>query len=113
MEVVSLHLDRRGEDGPWVEFVIFAWNYTVAPEGHYEQATHSLIRFRCEHVTSNQFDEFNHQNVLDGLEFAQTDDGVTVRLWSIYGVGGSLSCSRVRVVDVLPATKDGQPAGEG
>jgi hypothetical protein len=115
MEVVSLHLDRRGADAPWIEFVVFAWNYTgcIAPEGHYEQSTHSLIRFRCERVTSNQFDDFNHQNVLDGLEFTQTDDGVTVRLPSIYGMGGSLSCERVRVVDVLPATKDGQPAGEG
>src|SRR5215212_2862951 len=110
MEVVSLHLDRRGEDAPCVEFVVFAWNYTgrIAPEGHYEQATHSLIRFRCESVTSNHFDHFNHQNVLDGLEFTQTDDGVAVRLPSIYGVGGSLICARVRVVDVVPATKDGR-----
>ena len=115
MEVVSLLLDRRGADGPWVEFVVFAWKYTgcIAPEGHYEQATHSLIRFRCERVTANQFDDFNHQNLLDGLDFTQGDDGVTVRLPSIYGVGGSLSCARVRVIEVVRARKDGQPAGEG
>lgn len=114
MEVVSLHFDRSGADAPWIGFVTFAWNYTgrIAPEGHYQQATHSLIRFRCEHVTSNQFDDFNHQNVLDGLEFTPTADGVAVRLPSICGVGGALSCASVRVVDVLPATKDGQPAGE-
>lgn len=114
MEVVSMHFDRRGEDAPWVEFVVFAWSYTgrLAPEGRYEQAKHSLIRFRCERVTSNQFDDFNHQNVLDGLEFTEVDDGVSVRLPSIYGVGGSLGCSRVRVIDVLPASKDGQPAAK-
>lgn len=115
MEVVSMHFDRRGEDAPWVEFVVFAWSYTgrIAPDGYYEKTTYSLIRFRCDRVTSNQVEDFNHQNVLDGLEFTQIDGGVSVRLPSIYGVGGSLSCSRVRVVEVLPATKDGQPAGEG
>ena len=115
MEVVSLNLDRGGADGPSVEFVVLAWNYTgrIAPEGHYEQATHSLIRFRCENVSSNHFDDFNHQNVLDDLEFTQTADGVEVCLPPIYGVGGSLICKRVRVVDVVPATRNGQPADKG
>ncbi len=115
MEVVSLKLDRRGENSPWIEFVVFAWSYTghIAPEGHYEQETHTLIRFRCEIVTSNQFDDFNHQNVLDSLEFYKLEDGVEVRLASIYGIGGSLRCKRVRVIEVVPATKDAQPAGEG
>ena len=117
MEVVSLHMDRRGADAPWIEFVVFAWTYTgrIAPQGHYEQALHSLIRFRCEGVASNQFDGFNHQNVLGELEFSRSggeNDGVTVRLRPIYGLGGTLTCSRVRVVDVVPATSDGQPASE-
>jgi hypothetical protein len=115
MEVVSVHMDRRGADAPWIEFVIFTWNYTgrIAPEGYYEQSKHSLIRFRCDRVTANQFDDFNHQNVLDGLEFRQEGESITVRLPSIYGVGGSMGCCRVSVVDVVPAGKDGQPVGEG
>ena len=115
MEVVSVHMDRQGADAPWIEIVILAWNYTggIAPQGHYEQAAHSLIRFRCERVTASQFDGFNHQNVLDGLEFAQTGKSVQVRLPSIYGIGGSLTCDSVRVVDVVPAGTDGEPAGEG
>ncbi len=112
MEVVSLHMDRQVTDAPWIEFVVFCWNYTgrVLPDGYYEQSTHSLVSFRCERVSSNRFDDFNHQNVLDGLEFTQEEQGVEIRLHSIYGVGGSLTCARVRVIDVVPATSDAQPA---
>jgi hypothetical protein len=118
MEVVSLHMDRHGPAGPSIEFVVFAWNYTgrIAPQGHYEQCTHSLIRFRCDRVRSNQFNDFNHQNVLDGLEFSLSADeskSVKVVLPSIYGLGGSFSCASVRVVDVAPATRDGQPVSDG
>jgi hypothetical protein len=111
MEVVSVQMDRRGPDRPWIEFVVFVWKYTgrVAPEGHYEQEAHSLIRFRCERVMSNQLEDFNHQNVPDGLNFTHTEKVVLVRPPSIYGVGGSITCARVRVVDVVPATRDGQP----
>jgi Immunity protein 50 len=108
MEVVSVQMDRRGPDAPWIELVILVWKYTgsLTPDGHYEQTKHSFIRFRCERVTANQFDDFNHQNVLDGLEFSQADGAIDVRLPSIYGVGGSVSCGRVRVIDVVPARPD-------
>jgi hypothetical protein len=55
---------------------------------------------------------FNHQNVLDGLNFVREDrDGVKwrVNFPSIYGLGGELVCESVRVVDVVPVTADGQP----
>jgi len=71
MEVVSLLMDRRGDNAPRIEFVVFVWTYTgrITQAGFYEQTKHSLIRFGCERVTTNRFDEFNHQNVLDGLKF--------------------------------------------
>ncbi len=115
MEVVSLRLDRGSSEGPSIEFVVFVWNHTgrIDPKGHYEQTLHSLIRFRCEHVTANHFEDFNHQNVLDGLEFSREeedgDESIKVRLPSIFGLGGSLSCGRVRVIDVVPADELGRP----
>ena len=113
MEVVSVHMDRRGPDGPSIEFVVFAWAYTgrVAADGHYEQHRHALIRFRCEQVGENHLEGFNHQNVLDGLVVApaEGDDAlVRVRLPAIFGVGGVIDCDRVRVFDVTPATPTGE-----
>jgi hypothetical protein len=115
MEIVSVHMERGGTDAPWIEIVIFVWGYTggVTPDGYYEQTKHSLVRFRCEQVVKNEFENFNHQNVLWNLEFSPTEDetqGVKVSLPSIYGFGGTLNCSRVRVMDVLPATREGRPA---
>jgi hypothetical protein len=117
MEIVSVHMERGGTDAPWMEIVIFVWGYTggVTPDGYYEQTKHSLVRFRCEQVAENQFENFNHQNVLIDLEFSHAEDerrGVIVSLPSIYGFGGTLNCSRVRVMDVVPATPDGRAAGD-
>lgn len=114
MEIVSVTMNRRGENGPSIEFIVFTWSYSgrLTPDGFYEQLNHSLVRFRCERVGQSQFDNFNHQNVLDGLEFFQTEDknfGVGVRLASIYGLGGELACGLVRVVDVVAANRQGQP----
>jgi hypothetical protein len=113
MEVVSIHMDRRGPEGPSIEFVIFAWAYTgrIAPEGYYEQHRHALIRFRCEQVSENHLDGFNHQNVLDGLAVVPADGGETlleVRLPSIFGVGGVIECGGFRVLDVTPASPTGE-----
>ena len=113
MEVVSIHMDRRGQEGPSIEFIVLAWTYTgrVTPEGYYEQHRHALIRFWCEHVSDNCLEGFNHQNVLDGLVVGPAEgDGALfrVRLPSSFGVGGFIECERVRVVDVTPATPTGQ-----
>jgi hypothetical protein len=115
MEVVSLHMERGGKNGPWLEFVVFVWAYTgrIAPSGCFEQTTHSLIRFRCDGVTVNQLEDFNYQNVLDGLHFSRNEDGesVSVDITANYGPTGALKCESVRVVEVIPATVDGLPPG--
>jgi hypothetical protein len=118
MEVVSIHMDRRGPEGPSIEFVICAWGYTgrVTPEGYYEQHRHALIRFRCEQVGESHLEGFNHQNVIDGLVVGHAEgDGasIRVRLPSIFGVGGVIECGRVRVVDVTSATPAGEPLVSG
>ena len=115
MEIVSVAFDRRGPAGPSAEFTIFAWSYTgrLAPEGHFEQQLHALIRFRCELVTGSTIEGFNNQNVLDGLDFAAADGSVRVSFPSIYGFGGFIVCARVEVLDVTRATPRGEREGEG
>ncbi len=115
MEVVSVTLDRRGPAAPSAAFTVFAWSYTgrLAPEGHFEQQRHALIQFCCEEVYGSELEGFNHQNVLDGLDFAVADGTVRVSFPSIFGIGGFIECARVKVLSVYHATLRGEPAGEG
>ena len=112
MEVVSLGMDRRGPDGPVLEFLVHVWKRTtrVTSDGHYERILHSLIRFRCARVDANEFEGFNFQNVLDGLSLSQLEGGgVRVELSTNYGLTGGFTCGEVRVIEVIPATPEGEP----
>jgi immunity protein 50 of polymorphic toxin system len=118
-EVVRLALDRSGTNGPTAEMLVHAWLMTdkVDERGYYVLEKHTLVRFVFERIASIELSEFNHQNVLFGLEVApETVDGepaFRVALDPSYGLGGSLVCGRVVVADVTPCDERGEPAGEG
>ena len=68
-EVVSLTLDRRGENGPTAELLVHTWAMTdkIDERGYYVLENHTLVRFMLEKVVSCEFSELNRQNVLFGL----------------------------------------------
>ena len=114
-EIVRISLDRTGLSGPTLEFTLFGWgwNGVVLPSGFYDRPLLSLIRFRCDGLEEDsEFGGFNHQNVLNGLHLEQSDALISVKLTSIFGVGGQFKCRYVTIVDVVAATEKGQPAGE-
>ncbi|MFN4329053.1 MAG: Imm50 family immunity protein [Limnobacter sp.] len=63
-----------------------------------------LIRFAFTDVQQLEVEDFNHQNVIDSLEFIReseaTDSRIRVELTSIYGFGATWFCSDARVVGV-------------
>lgn len=68
---------------------------------------HSIVHFRFEEVTDVEFDGFNHQNVLDCLEFTlvQTKEKMTtlgVELVHCFGLSGGFKALRARIVSVSP-----------
>ena len=76
-EVHRLVLDRtrRSPNGayvPAIELVVRGWNLIPDKEnnGLYKEKNDSVVHFLFEEVTDVEFDGFNHQNVLDCLEFA-------------------------------------------
>jgi len=112
-EVVRLTLDRRGENGPTAEMLVHAWLMTdkVDERGYYVLEKHTLVRFVFERLASCEVSDFNHQNVLFGLEVSpETVEGEAafrVTLDSSFGLGGSLLCGRVVVADVAPCDDHG------
>ena len=117
-EVVRIAFDRRGANGPIAEMLVHTWLTTnkVDDRGYYVREKHTLVRFLFERITSTELSDFNHQNVLFGLEvFPEMADGIPafrVTLDPSYGVGGSLVCGRVTVADVIPCDERGHAAGE-
>ena len=118
-EVARLVLDRRGANGPSAEMVVHTWLMTdkVDERGYYALERHTLVRFVFERITSIELSEFNHQNVLFGLEVAEEmvegERAFRVTLDSSYGLSGSLVCGQIVVADVSPCNELGEPAGEG
>ena len=118
-EVVRLVLDRRGANGPSADLVVHAWLKTdkVDDRGYYVREKHTLVRFFFERITAIELSEFNHQNVLFGLDVAEEmvegERAFRVTLDSSYGLSGSLVCGHIVIADVSPCNSHGEPAGEG
>ena len=118
-EVVRLILDRRSAQAPTAAMLVHAWLMTdkVDDRGYYVLEKHTLVRFLFERITSIELSEFNHQNVLVGLEIAEEmvdgERAFRVTLDSSYGLSGSLVCGQIVVADVSPCNERGEPAGEG
>jgi hypothetical protein len=114
-EVVRLSFDRRGDHRPTAEMLVHAWLMTdkVDDRGYYVLEKHTLVRFVFERLASCEIAEFNHQNVLFGLQVTpETVDGEAafrVTLDPSYGLTGSLVCGRVVVADVTPCDERGEP----
>jgi hypothetical protein len=117
-EVIRIGLDRHGTNGPTGEMLVHTWVMTNALDdrGHYVLEKHTLVRFVFEQIASCEFSDFNHQNVLFGLEVKrETVDGAAVycvTLDSSYGLHGRVVCSRLVVADVMPCDARGRLTGE-
>jgi hypothetical protein len=119
-EVHRLVLDRtrRSPNGayvPAIELVVRGWNVVPDDEnsGLYKEENDSVVHFLFEEVTDVEFDGFNHQNVLDCLEFAllQTEENTTnlgVELVHCYGLSGGFKALHARVLSVTPYLKPGR-----
>lgn len=60
-----------------------------------------LIEFLFTSLHRLSVEDFNHQNVINSIEFRQLEDQlVEVEIESIFGVGALIHCSHVEVVEV-------------
>jgi hypothetical protein len=120
-EVVSLHLDRKGEWGPSLTVAIHLSRTLDEKDdrGYFRQTDHTLVRLRFEGVVLESLSGINHQNVLQSLEIVDYADHpfeapldefpqrlevlkFRVFLHHCYGLSGSLGCRSIQVVSAEP-----------
>ena len=107
-EVLRLHLDRPGSEGPILEIAIHVFEMTkdVDSKGYSVLRRHTEVTLRFTRVRSLRVESFNGQNVLSSLDVAQVDPGksegrrLRVRMPSSYGMEAEFECERAVVADV-------------
>ena len=119
-EVISLKLDRRPNEkgfSPALETQIHTFEPTneVDEHGYYVLQHNVLVSLRFLDVEELRLDDFNHQNVLFGLEISDLREGQSeniffqVRFDASFGMGASFQCRAIEVVEVTPCNEKGIP----
>src|ERR1700722_7818028 len=91
-EVLSLALDRGTLPNREPSLVIRLWT------SHFNNRfTHSVATLRFDNPKDLIIEDFNHQNVLMGIDFKPIGDMVHVKLDGIFGVDAAYRCRKVRV----------------
>lgn len=107
-EVISISASRSGDGYPASSSARLSVNvryYKEIGQGtvDYEKVCFQglLIEFLFHDLHSFSVEDFNHQNVIDSIEFSSKDEQlIEVNVSSIFGFGGVLRCARVEVGEV-------------
>lgn len=112
-EILSLLLERSGEDGPSLTATIHLWQMTSAVDdrGYYVLENHTLATLRFGGILLESLSGFNHQNVLSELEISAIDPSLQenegrrceVGMPTVHGCEAWLKCRSVTVVSAVPA----------
>jgi Immunity protein 50 len=108
-EIISIHLDRSGQDGPTLEAKIHVFEMTsrVDAKGHYVLKNHTLVTFRFSRILMGEIKWFNHQNVMAGLNIEKIEPeehgfSFNVSIESIFGCEAAFRCQEIIIADVVP-----------
>ena len=103
-EVLSLHLNRTGTS----VLTVHAWDMTdkVDSGGFYVLQKHIIVRFLLDGITESSFEDFNHQNVLFGLQLTKQDAGFNLTLDSSFGLSGSI-LAKNPAIEMTPGAFEG------
>ena len=104
-EIISMRLERAGEDTPYLEVDIHVFEMTkeIDAKGYYVLKNHTRVTFRFCEISLEHLKWFNHQNVLSDLiiqESNRTDKEhpIEVVMPSSYGCEVKLECERIKIV---------------
>ena len=109
-EVLAMHLDRAGEDGPSLTACIHVFRMTgeIDPDGYYRLTHHTRATLRFTDIVLRQLRWFNGQNSLADLVIEKVDPGsgeerrFRVGFDANWGVEAEFLCDRVVVESVEP-----------
>jgi immunity protein 50 of polymorphic toxin system len=94
-EVLSIHLNRSGES----TIAIQTWHRTneVDDHGYFIATKHVLVTFILEGIQTVRLDDFNHQNIISGLNLEETAAGCRLTLHPCFGAQGTIEAEHVRI----------------
>jgi hypothetical protein len=109
-EILSIHLDRGGQEGPTLEARIHVFETTseVDAKGYFVLKSHTLVTLMFTGVTLEGMAWINGQNVLEDIEITELastgDDGRRFHIEFIpsYGLGAAFECKAAVVVEATP-----------
>jgi hypothetical protein len=103
-EVLRITLDRK--NASLIEIHVFKMTNEVDSKGQYVCVNHAKLRLVLLEITSCELLGFNHQNVIDDLDITRIEDGYQTRLFSIYGVDGTVDAKFI-VIEFEPGIPEG------
>ena len=94
-EVIELYLRRSSHSS----MRIHTWETTneVDPQGHYLMAKHVVVEFLLKDISRLRLNDFNNQNVLNGLVLEKVEEGFRLILHDCYGFGGEVEAKEISI----------------
>lgn len=105
-EIHELKLSRsKDKRDACLELVIHTFHSTMETDenGYYKTIHNYLVSLRFENITNLKLEDFNHQNVLWGLDFQEAEINsnlIKVNMETSYGCRGEFLCEEVIVLGV-------------
>ncbi len=104
IQTISIHRSEPVvKDSVWLKISLSFREYEPAGVGtaqyHQELTKACTLTLAFRNAKEIELEEFNHQNVIDDIDISQDQswNRLNVLIQSIFGVGGSFSCSEVLI----------------
>jgi len=104
-EILELHSDRAGTS--YIRLHWWVMRAELDARGYYILDKHAAVTLYLRGVYELDLKDFNHQNVIFGLEVQTAEHGVRLVLDGCYGLSGSFAAEEV-MAEVTPG--EPQPA---
>lgn len=94
-EILEVHLNRHGTS----IVRLHTWRMTeeVGPDGAYVHEKNAIVTIGFDDITDLEISGFSHQNVIESLDFTETDAVCRVSFDPCYGLSGFIEAERVTV----------------
>jgi hypothetical protein len=96
-EVIDLALERRNSLCR-IKIHAFEGTRDLDSEGYFVSVKHVVVTFQLDRVCELELSDFNHQNVIDGINLARLPNGhILLELEPCYGLYGKIEAENLQI----------------
>ena len=94
-EIIEVSIRREGKSS----LRIHTWRSTsqIDPKSHYINDRHAVVTFGFEQISDLELTNFNHQNVIGGLQIEHSGSGFRVKIDPCFGLDGYIEAAQLEV----------------